>query len=91
MLTDQFSLFLPDFLSDIILARLLCIIENIKLYRTIQLLRNIPDDFILLCCACVDPNIMGSNTLQHILTLAYVNNLTSQLDAVDPWMLIFVC
>jgi len=88
-LTDQLTLFLPDLLSNALFARLLCIVENIKLYRTIQILRNFPNDTILLCCACVDSNIVGCHTLQHILTLAYVNNLTLQLDAVDTWVFIF--
>ena len=90
-MTDQLTLFLPDLLSDTLFACLLCVIENIKLYRTIEILCNIPNDAILLCCACIDPYIMGSHTLQHILTLAYVNNLSVQLDTIDTWVFVFVC
>ena len=89
MLADQFALFLSDLLSDSILAGLLCVIENIKLYRTFQILRYIPNDAIFLCCACVDSNIVGCDALQHVLTLAYANNLAFQLNTVDAWVFIF--
>ena len=91
MLPDQLTFLLPDLLRDFLLVYSLRVVENIKLYRAIQLLRNIPNDFILFRCACVDPNIMGGHTLQHILTLAYVNNLTHQLDTVNAWVFILVC
>ena len=90
-MADQLSLFLADLLCDVLFVGLLCIIENIKLYRTFKILRYIPNDTILLCCACVDSDIVGCDALQHILTLTYVNNLAFQLDAVDTWVFIFLC
>jgi hypothetical protein len=88
VLPDQFALFLTDFLNDIRPLGFLCVIKDIKLNRVAFSLR-LSQETILAFRAGLDSNIVGRNSLQHILAFSYVNDLIVQLDAVNAGMLVF--
>ena len=87
VLSDELALFTSYLFTDCRCPCCLGIVQNIKFYR-VSVPLDLRQQAVLLFCARLDPNIMGGNPLQHILTLADVQDLSLHLDAVDAWMFI---
>ena len=85
---DKLSLFLTNLVHDVPFSAALGVVENIK-PNSLTLALGFRKNAILAFRASLDPNIVVGDTLQHILTLSYVNNLFVQLDAIDAWVFVF--
>lgn len=88
ILSDVFALLAADFFLDFRIPFAFCIVKHIKV-NAVSLALGFCQKSVFLFRAGADADIMLCYTHQHIFALAYVNNLTVQLDAVNARMLIF--
>ena len=88
VLSDVFALFAADFFLDFRIPSAFGIVKHIKV-NAVSLALGFCQKSVFLFRAGADADIMLRYTHQHIFALAYVNNLTVQLDAVNARMLIF--
>ena len=88
ILPDQFSFFLSDFLDYVPAAFFSGIVKYTKLHR-VSFSLSLSQETILAFRAGLDSNIVGRNSLQHILAFSYVNDLIVQFDAVNAWVFVF--
>ena len=87
VLSDVFALFAADFFFDICIPSAFGIVKDIKV-NAVSLALGFCQKSVFLLRACADSHIMLRYTHQHIFALAYVYNLTVQLDTVNARMLV---
>ena len=87
ILSDVFALFAADFFLDFRIPSAFGIVKHIKV-NAVSLALGFCQKSVFLFRAGADAHIMLRYTHQHIFALAYVNNLSIQLDTVNAWMLI---
>lgn len=88
ILSDVFALLAADFFFDFRIPSAFGIVKHIKV-NAVSLALGFCQKSVFLFRAGADAHIMLRNTHQHIFALAYVYNLTVQLDAVNAWVFIF--
>ena len=88
ILSDVFALFAADFFLDFRIPFSFGIVKHIKV-NAVSLALGFCQKSVFLFRAGADADIMLRYTHQHIFALAYVYNLTVQLDTVNARMLIF--
>ena len=88
VLSDVFALFAADFFFDFCIPSAFCIVKHIKV-NAVSFALGFCQKSVFLFRAGADAHIMLRYTHQHIFALAYVYNLTVQLDAVNAWVFIF--
>ena len=87
VLSDVFALFAADFFFDFRIPSAFGIVKHIKV-NAVSFALGFCQKSVFLFRAGADSDIMLRYTHQHIFALAYVNNLTIQLDAVNAGMLV---
>ena len=87
ILSDVFALLAADFFLDFRIPSAFGIVKHIKV-NAVSFALGFCQKSVFLFRAGADSDIMLRYTHQHIFALAYVNNLTVQLDAVNAGMLI---
>ena len=87
ILSDVFALFAADFFLDFRIPSAFGIVKHIKV-NAVSFALGFCQKSVFLFRAGADSDIMLRYTHQHIFALAYVNNLTVQLDAVNARMFI---
>ena len=87
ILSDVFALLASNFFLDFRIPSAFGIVKHIKV-NAVSLALGFCQKSVFLFRAGADADIMLRYTHQHIFALAYVNNLTVQLDAVNAGMLI---
>ena len=90
ILSDVFALFAADFFFDFRIPSAFGIVKHIKV-NAVSLALCFCQKSVFLLRAGADADIMLRYTHQHIFALAYVYNLTVQLDAVNAWVFILEC
>ena len=88
VLSDVFALFAADFFLDFRIPSAFGIVKHIKV-NAVSFALGFCQKSVFLFRAGADAHIMLRYTHQHIFALAYVYNLTVQLDAVNAWVFIF--
>ena len=84
---DVLALFLSDLRKLIDPASAVCIVQNIEV-NIVALAPCLCHDAVLLFCFGLDTNIVLCYPAQHICALADVDDLSIDLNAVDPGALI---
>ena len=87
ILSDVFALLAADFFLDFRIPSAFGIVKHIKV-NAVSFALGFCQKSVFLFRAGADTDIMLRYTHQHILALAYVNNLPVQLDAVNAGMLV---
>ena len=88
ILSDVFALLAADFFFDFRIPSAFGIVKHIKV-NAVSFALGFCQKSVFLFRAGADSDIMLRYTHQHIFALAYVYNLTVQLDAVNAWVFIF--